>query len=439
MKRTITYDSQFLSNLAKGSGYDSNSAISELIDNSIGAGAECIRITVKNGVFRIEDSGEKTGMNEHMLISNFFVGGCSSTKIDDNAPGKFGIGGKAGIVTIVGDKDTDVTIVTHKKNCRPITAKWEVRRGRNNEYEYNVLEDDNSDYGTSIEFEHGIKIDVNELINHISITYCWAIHSGTKIYVNNNFVTPSDPLYRENRNVIKNKMFTSKRFKVCGEEVFVNVSSFINGNVIPEEELHSWDKGGGKQKSVSTANRSGIYVRTGGRYYTLGNNFDKIMGGTAHASLDGLRIELCIPKSLWEEIGVTWNKGKEVTPFTKIGIFRTDNPETGVFDYISYVMYNFRNNKKTNDGNVRKVSDIICNICNSFELDSLVPIVNTEGCESYDFVNYDGNNIIFDPENTNMNTNEIRGFATALCVAVDVMKKNGNEDLIYSFIEKINK
>lgn len=68
----------FLRSLSNGAGYDVYSAIRELLDNSLGANATKIEISIKDGKFKISDNGE--GMTEKILSKNFFCAGNSSTK-----------------------------------------------------------------------------------------------------------------------------------------------------------------------------------------------------------------------------------------------------------------------------------------------------------------------------------------------------------------------
>ena len=434
-KGEIKYSPDFLSNLAIGAGYDSNSAVAELIDNSIGSKAEVIKITAKNGRFKIEDFGENSGMDEKTLTRNFFYGGNSSTREDECAAGKFGVGGKTGILTIIGDIDANVEIVTHKSGFKPIYAVWSVKRGRTDSYEYDFLKDESIPFGTTIEFNYTKEISVEELVKFIGVVYCWAINNGTKIYVNNIQVMANDPLYRYNENVKEYGLFSSKTFSIKNGSVVINSTAFNCGNIIPEEELHSWDKGNGKTKSVLTANRSGIYLRTDGRYYTLGGNFDKIMGGTAHASLDGLRIEVCIPKSLWNEIGITWNKGKEVVPFTKIDIFNADN---GVCEYISSLMCNFKNGKETSDEkSASKINKAVCEFISENNVDSINAVIiasNNKG----NFVEYKDSTLTFDISKTSMCRKEILGIVKAVVISVDSIIKGYGEDVINNIINRLN-
>ena len=133
MSRTIYLRNEpnFERTLATKSAYESTTAVAELIDNSIGAKAHTIKINISGNRFSIADFGEDAGMNEITFEHNFFMNGASSTQNDSEAAGIFGVGGKTGILAIIGNEiATDVEFITHRKGYKPIYAKWEVTRGR---------------------------------------------------------------------------------------------------------------------------------------------------------------------------------------------------------------------------------------------------------------------------------------------------------------------
>ena len=424
----ILTESNYLGDIANGAGYDNNMAFAELIDNGIGAGAKKIDFTIGENTLTYEDWGEDAGMNEAMLKKNYFMLGNSYTKAKADAPGKYGMGGKTGILTLIGPKlTTDVEITTHKKGYAPITATWEVCPGRYDNYRYWQLLIDNRDYGTTITFKYDREIDIVSLKKYIGVMYCWAIKDGLEITINGEAIEPCDPLYRDNPNVVNNGLFKTKTFRVIpikgkGCNVTVNVSAFNKEDIIPEEELHAWDSGGKKTRSLRTANRSGIYVRTGGRYYTLGNNFGKVMKRVQHPSLDGLRIEVCIPKQLWDEISITWNKGREVADFTKVYSLKT----SGVTDYIKSVMMNFSNHKKsTEEKGSDKLMKLICELSDTPDTAndefSVEAGANTNG----KWIQHNGGKVNIDITKTDMSMKELKGAMSVLIPMYQALSKNG--------------
>lgn len=438
-KGLIEYAPDFLNGIANGAGYDAESAISELIDNSIGANAKEIRIAIRDGRFIIEDRGESAGMDEKTLKHNFFYGGASSTKNNSHAAGKFGIGGKTGVIALIGNNlSTDIEITTHKKGNKAIYAKWEYTKGRNNRYEYDILSDDSVPFGTSIEFDcETDRIKINNLMSYISVTYCWAINSGIRIYVNDIAVLPSDPLYRTNGNVKKWKIFSSKSFSVAGEKVTVNITQFDTEHALPEYQLNSFDNSNNKKKTVLTANRCGIFVKTEYRYYTFGNNFDEVLGGTNHASLDGLRVEVDIPKSLWDLIGITWNKGKNIIPFSNIAAFSTGDINTGVFDYIKSVTSRFRNGKDyISERSIKSYKERLSDSLMDYGRSKIsVNVVSNEE-QAMPFATLKKNNLTFNILASPMRKSEMLGTMKTLTMVVNTLVERDETDLAKDIISK---
>lgn len=436
-KGHFEFSKDFLKGLSNGAGYDSNAAISELIDNSIGAGAKEIRITFADGHFKIQDFGDDAGMDEKTLKRNFFYGGASSTKSNPKAAGKFGIGGKTGILALIGSlPSTDIEIFTHKKDRKPVYARWPYSTDYCDYFEIDVMNDDSVPYGTAIEFDYQSDISNDDLRKYVSVVYCWAIADGVKIYVNGSLIVPSDPLYRNNRNVIRNNIFSTKGFKILGEEVVVNITAFSESESIPSSELNGFDRDGRRMKTVLTANRSGIYLRTEGRYYTIGNNFDKVMGGTAHASMDGLRVEVILPKKLWSLIGITWNKGRDITPFKKVKAFI----DSGLYDYIWGRMREFSNRKKVSTAEkINHIQNSINSNLSSPHADSIIVEVMASCEKQVPFVCLHNGKLTFDLSGTAMkNKKEISGTIRTLSIVVDSLIKSNNENLAKNIISKFN-
>lgn len=436
-KGTFKYADDFLKSLSNGANYDAETAIAELIDNSIGAGAEEIRINFNDGRFSISDRGESCGMDEKTLKRNFFYGGASSSKTDSRAAGKFGIGGKTGIIALIGKKDaTDIEIQTHKAGYKPVYARWPFSQTHCGYFEIEVMSDDSYPYGTTIEFGYENDIDESSLRKFIGVTYCWALSSGVNIFVNGNMIVPSDPLYRYNRHVVENGIFSEKKFKIGREAVTVSAVSFSDGKIIPQEELNGYDRDGRRCKTVLTANRSGIYVRTGGRYYTLGNNFDKVMGVTAHASLDGLRVEVDIPKKLWDLIGITWNKGREITSFKKIAAFQ----ECGLYGYIGAMMRKFSKGKHFSDGQKTDIINRrITKEKHHFGGTEVTVCAVNSGRKDRPFAELRGRELTFDISSApSTNKNEILGMVRGISSAVNALFEKGHSDMAQMVVNAFN-
>lgn len=443
MSKTIYLgnDANFEKTLANNSNYDSTTAIAELIDNSIGAKAHTIKIDIVNNMFKISDFGEDAGMNEIMFEHNFFRNGSSSTRNDNDAAGVFGIGGKTGILAIIGNEiATDVEIITHKKGYKPLYAKWEITRGRCDRCVIDLLNDDSYPCGTQISFTFGSKVDVQELITFIGVTYCWSIKNGVNIYVNDVLVDACDPFYRDHEVVVSNNLFLSKTFKVAGETVIVNTVGFKDDKIIPSDCLSNYDKGTSKRGGLRTSNRSGVYVRTGGRYFTLGGNFTRLTGINGNTTYNGMRVEVIVPKALWDMIGILWNKSG-VKSFTKIDDFNTGSIKTGVLDYICYKMNKFSTDKHEYN------TKIATGLSKDFALikkQNNIEHINVTALASVskrgNFISYDKNRLIFDvtfaPTD---NRKDVYGIVKSVAIVVDVLVKNKcSNQLINEVIDKFN-
>lgn len=363
----MVYEPDLITTLAEGAGYPSEIyEINEGIDNSIGAKAEIIHINVIDDYYlEIIDLGEESGMDEVAVRSNFCRYGNSSTSNENNAPGKFGIGIKAALIMLMGGREANgkFILITHKKGCKPIMLEVPVYNGVPVGPKFTFLEDSTIPYGTKIKVKSFREIKVNEIKENVSVVYCWeAIENKTKFLVNGQEILPSDPFYRNNKNIINNNAFYSKEFKIKGEKVIVNCVELTEG-IIPDEEKNSFDNDNyiPKYKGYRCGKRSGIFIRTGGRYYTLGDNFNSIMGRTVHASCDGLRIEIIIPKSLWTLIGIIWNKAQHKKSFEHIPEFNTGDVDTGIYNYIDEIIAKYAAKNTTVDSKKinKKVKEII--------------------------------------------------------------------------------
>ena len=443
MSKTIYLrnDANFEKTLANNSNYDSTTAIAELIDNSIGAKANIVKVYVNNNVFKISDFGDDAGMNEITFEHNFFKNGSSSTCNDNDAAGVFGVGGKTGILAIIGNEiATDVEILTHKKGYKPLYAKWEVTRGRCDRCDIDLLNDDSYPFGTSISFTFGNNIDLEELVTFIGVTYCWNIKNGVQIYVNDELVDACDPFYREHEVVKSNKLFCTKSFKVAGETVIVNTVGFKDDKLIPCEDLNNYDRSTSKRGGLRTTNRSGIYVRTGGRYFTLGGNFTRMTGISGNTTYNGMRVEVIVPKSLWDTIGILWNKSG-VKSFTKVTDFITGCQKTGVLDYIIYKMNRFSTDKhEYNTKTANALTKEFALIKANNNITNINVTAFASGLKKGRFIKYEKNRLTFDVTfSPTDNRKDVYGIVKSVAIVVDTLVKNKcSKALIDEVIERFN-
>ena len=79
----------------RDTGYDSNTALADVVDNSVDAGASCIKVSIQldrnnNPSVMIADNG--CGMNRSELIDGMKYGSSSTLTKDPKRLGKFGLG-----------------------------------------------------------------------------------------------------------------------------------------------------------------------------------------------------------------------------------------------------------------------------------------------------------------------------------------------------------
>lgn len=432
----MVYEEDLITTIAEGAGYFSEPCmINEGVDNSIGAGAKEIHIITNEHSLEIVDYGDKCGMDESTIMSNFCSYGNSSTKNNSNAPGSFGIGIKAALIELMGGREANgkITVKTHKKGFRPILLTIDVRGGVPTNAKYKLLTDDSLPISTSIVIQTKNVLNLDDIRYWLSVTYCWEmVNNKTVIRVNDEIIPPSDPLYRNNKHIIEADAFKSRTFIVNGEEVIVNYSE-LRDDIIPEEELNCFDNTTylRKYKGYRTSARSGIFVRTGNRYYTFGNNIDEIMERTTHASCDGLRIEVIIPKSLWGAIGIMWNKVQRINKFSKVPEFNTSDADTSVYDYINTIIGKYAYGKKVDevDKSQKKVKKLFEDITN---LD-----VKTD--EKFLTRDYRSNSFSFDLSKVSAVYSADKNMGLKmLSIALRVLTEKGEHALLDEIISKIN-
>ena len=435
----ICFDDSFAGKIANNFGYTPEIAIEELIDNSIAAHATEISITCRNNKLVIVDSGIDAGMDLNTLKNNFFCNGCSSANaIDDDVPGMFGIGGKLGILNLIGKNGAStVRIDTHKKNNKSIHANWKTSPTNYTEYDYEEFDSCDDSYGTKIEFDYNVNINVDSLIKTLSVVYFAWLEAGLRITVNKMPVLACDPLYRTNEIVKAGAYRKTKTFTVkdLGANITVDCVGFYS-DMLPQEEIHDLDAGVGRAKSIMTSNRSGIYLRTGNRLYTLGGNFAQAFGKQNHTDYNGLRFEITIPKIMWERIGVEINKDTHIANLTEIKEF-VDNK---IVDFLLICAKEFREKKvsKNKDSNKRlkkfnkfseklKLKNITCKIENS-----------TKQAEFAKF-DIDKSKIIFNIYSKNEKDDKILQNTIKInCTLIDRFINEDNSAAIIVILEELN-
>lgn len=189
-------------------GYDSHTALCDILDNSIDAGAKSIWVTVKEVgkalVIDVLDDG--AGMDEPQLIEALRIG--SDTGHNANDLGKFGIGLKtagmslARCILVISRKDKgtafeanlDLDLITRENRwvlpVRPASAK--------------TVMDTIGEHGTLVRLSNIDRISDKNIARftanlraRVGQTYRHYIAKGMKLYVNNRLAVARDPLMLE--------------------------------------------------------------------------------------------------------------------------------------------------------------------------------------------------------------------------------------------------
>ena len=343
----------------KSSQYDEETALNEYVANSIDAIKKRIEIlgkdlpekkidiTFNDGEVIIKDNG--VGMDIDEIKNNFFHKSDSRKATSSSMIGNFGFGAKLAFPYLCREngKSQMMEIFSHKEGQKPINATWCPNNKVSDEYLYGFCEKE-MEIGSEIHLHitRNKGFNVENYINKISQTFYEIIDDGIDITVDGKYVNPNDPLYRKNKKVIENSLFHQKEFLVKGEKVIVSYTEFFNEKILDKDELNPIDlvTDGGL---VSTTT-SGFYFKTNGQYFTKGNNLSNILGKVYHADCNGLRIEISIPKCLWDCLGMTYNKNGIVKDFSKIEEFKE------VYLYVINIADSFKEKKSSENKETKK-------------------------------------------------------------------------------------
>lgn len=108
-------------------GYTLNSAVSDVIDNSVAANARCIRISALPGMQnpQISISDDGLGMSRGELIENMRIGCKDPSDVRDEGDlGRFG----SGMKTASFSQARQLTVISKKKGDKATAARWDLDR-----------------------------------------------------------------------------------------------------------------------------------------------------------------------------------------------------------------------------------------------------------------------------------------------------------------------
>ncbi len=318
-KVELKFGKKFITKSLRGQNYDLETALSELVDNSIDAESDNIQIIYPSKVERknseliiIEDDGR--GMSCEELINAMTLG--SDREYDDTEIGYFGIGMKASLAYL----SENVIIKTKRKQDKFHTKlTWNI--DEDTSFTIQEVEDDSNSSGTTIIISPGHRYDSyshsqeSVVIKKFGGRYFHLLCSSeedrdeykkqVRIKINNTNIEPVDPMYR--KSVIIDESLYSMQEDIIWKDKFDNefpikICGYFLKNF--QNSPNSFDTKAGR--SGFSTDRSGVYVLLNNKFINLGGTYLGV--GKLDSHLNYLRIEMSIPKNSTEYFGISMNK-----------------------------------------------------------------------------------------------------------------------------------
>ena len=325
----IIFTGKYITNALRQSNYDTESALSELVDNSIDAEADIINIVIpskeelKSGKKAILIQDDGFGMSLEELKRSFSFGSDREYSIDDI--GNYGIGMKAAMAYL----SQYVTVETKREDDNFVSvAVWDID---NNPLNINFFQKKNTDKN----FIKGTKIQMHckwgdtkksrlEDFSHTQPAYITKLFAARyfkaldkiktspngdslpkmKILINGSEVIPFDPLYRSDKNT-KNY---SEDIEILVDGTTHRIS--FEGYFIGYVEPNGFDKKREDQRPGFSIDKQGVYLSLNNKYIQIGGNW--LGCKQIHNSLNSTRVEVQIPKELIEYFGISMNKNSVI-------------------------------------------------------------------------------------------------------------------------------
>jgi hypothetical protein len=290
-------------------GFSTLNCIFELTDNSVDAEATKIYVTwvqdkkTKLYTLIVKDNG--IGVPRDRMIEVFTKLGMDEEYLLTRT-GHYGIGVKAALINLL-RSGTAVITSTHGN----YTSTLEITHTEDDTMtkEFNWVDSNGSETGTQITIP-GIKnkLQVETILRNASAVYYPNSYrdDNFELIINNKNVEFVDPIYRDLRRDTKGIVKWIREFDFMGEKLDITGTSFMNDFKMDTYFTSSWDKQGGKPHLRNDA--AGVYFRTPGRYVTTGLKF--FPSFTFQRILSNLRLEIQVPKRLFEEMGIGVNKNR---------------------------------------------------------------------------------------------------------------------------------
>jgi len=311
LKKTARISHKAVKLTLANSGHTLESSLSELIDNSIDAGATDVKIICppksqkSEPVIEIWDNGN--GMDQEEIEKIPEIGSERVYEPDDI--GFFGIGGTQAILSL----SEKVIIRSKKKGSDSYTIlEWDIEKDGLDYIIHSEKTTDLEKSGTHIKCFSGSKYDKlyrqeSTLYKTLGTKYFHLLtkeghkkNSFKKLFsltINKTIIEPIDPMYRNDNNTIE---YEQRSIKMNHSDVVIN--TYYLGNITEPNLYDSRDNAG------FNVTKSGIYLLYNGRYLNLGGNWASIKN--LHPETRTTRVEVLIPKEAIQEFGIQSNKNE---------------------------------------------------------------------------------------------------------------------------------
>ena len=305
---------RFSQQAIRSMGWDLQSSLAEVIDNSIDAGANNIsitRTTQGSGLWTyvVEDDG--CGMDAETMETALELS--PDLQYGSSAIGHFGVGLNASIFNITSFGDVELK---SNKDGEETTIYYSTDNVAHTKPSVTTTKNSN---GTIITFPNSTS-NPNEatIMKYLGATYLPAHLRNPKLKItfNGKEIYFLDPLYREEKVGFKELRLD---FDVDGHQVDIVARLFDD----TFDQFSSYDKKKNNSKGSWSKDNAGIYYRVNNRYVSLGDG--DFYNVSYQMLYNQLRIEVNIPKELIETFGIGTNKSKVFIDSTKSELAKYDH------------------------------------------------------------------------------------------------------------------
>ncbi len=370
----LKFGKKFITKSLRGQNYDSETALSELVDNSIDADSDHIEISfpIKSSPYnKITISDDGKGMSHSELVNAMTLG--SDREYQDTEIGYFGIGMKASLAYL----SERVIIRTKKSGDDYYTVlNWNI----DEDTAFFIQSEKTKDIkesGTTIIIDCGWRYDhyshtqESVILKKLGARYYHTLYvdkkdkntNQVKITVNNKVVLPVDPMYRDSEQTISDYSNEVTYNDNKGDHL-IKIKGFFLKNHSSEPNFYDI-KGG---RPGFSHNKQGVYVLYNNKYINLGGTY---LGCNAlHPELNYLRIELVIPKETTEYFGISMNKNS-ISDFLgddKNSDSVKDKIKKSISEAVSWGLTNskkVRNTQKSDDADLNAEAKKLESQCNN--------------------------------------------------------------------------